>query len=80
MVTNRRRPNQRVVKFCSGRGIAAQHIKEGKQCDPLDAAVMPCFVALRRQLQLHALGYNIANVLRTLPCQKRSSSGRSQSL
>jgi hypothetical protein len=65
IVTNLTRPNRRVVKFYNGRGTAEQHIKEGKNGDPLDAPVLPCLPAQRRAApaaraglqprQLHAL-------------------------
>jgi hypothetical protein len=40
IVTNLSRPAERVTKFYNGRGTAEQYIKEGKNRDQLDAAVM----------------------------------------
>ncbi len=66
IVTNLSRPAERVVAFYNQRGTAEQWIKEGKN------AVRWTRLSCRRfrnnavRLQLHALGYNLANFMRTL--------------
>lgn len=67
IVTNMTRPAERVVAFYNQRRTAQQHIKEGKTA--LIRPRLSCmrFVANAVQLQLHALAYNVANFLRTLP-------------
>ncbi len=66
IVTNMTRPAERVVAFYNRRGTAEQWIKEGK--DAVTWTRLPCqsFKANVVRLQLHALGYNLANFLRTL--------------
>jgi hypothetical protein len=66
IVTNLSRPAERVVAFYNQRGTAEQWIKEGKNAvkwTRLSCCSMKANVA---RLQLHALAYNMANLLRTL--------------
>ena len=66
IVANMARPPERVTLFYNQRGTAEQYIKEGKN------AVVWIRLSCRRlganavRLQLHALAYNLGNVLRTL--------------
>jgi hypothetical protein len=61
IVTNLKRPADRVSKFYNGRGTAEQWIKEGKQA--LRWTRLSCNAV---RLQLFALAYNLANFLRSL--------------
>jgi hypothetical protein len=65
IVTNLSRPSERVVKLYNGRGTAEQWIKEGKSA--LRRTRLPCraFRHNALRLQLHALAYDIADLLRT---------------
>ena len=71
IVTNRSLPNERVLAFYNGRGTAEQHIKEGKHALKW-TRLLSCmkFAANAVRLQLHALAYNLANLLRTLATPK----------
>lgn len=66
IVTNLTRPAKRVVAFYNQRGMAEQHIKEGKN------AILWTRLSCRKfrhnavRLQLHALAYNLGNFMRTL--------------
>jgi hypothetical protein len=66
IVTNRSLPNDRVLAFYNGRGTAEQWIKEGKQALKWTRLSCMRFTANAVRLQLHALAYILANVLRTL--------------
>ena len=66
IVTNRSLPNARVLAFYNDRGTAEQHIKEGKHALKWTRLSCMRFAANAVRLQLHALAYNLANVLRTL--------------
>src|SRR5262245_33311866 len=66
IVTNLRRPAKKVVAFYNGRGTAEQYIKEGKHAVKWTRLSCTTFRANAVRLQLHALAYNLANVLRTL--------------
>ena len=66
IVTNLKRPAERVVKFYHGRGTAEQWIKEGKQALRWTRLSCRAFRANAVRLQLFALAYNLANFLRTL--------------
>jgi len=66
IVTNRSLPNEQVLAFYNGRGMAEQHIKEGKYALKWTRLSCMRFAANAVRLQLHALAYNLANVLRTL--------------
>lgn len=66
IVTNRSLPNERVLAFYNERGTAEQHIKEGKYALKWTRLSCMRFVANAVRLQLHALAYNLANLLRTL--------------
>jgi hypothetical protein len=67
IVTNLSRPAERVVAFYNGRGTAEQWIKEGKNAAKWTRLSCCSFAANAVRLQLHALVYNLANFLRTLP-------------
>lgn len=66
IVTNRSRPNERLLAFYNQRGTAEQHIKEGKYALKWTRLSCMRFAANAVRLQLHALAYNLANFLRTL--------------
>ena len=66
IVTNLRRPDERVVKFYNGRGTAEQWIREGKNALRWTRLSCHAFRHNAVRLQLHALAYNLANFLRTL--------------
>ncbi len=60
------RPAERVVAFYNHRGTAEQWIKEGKNAVTWTRLSCHRFAANAVRLQLHALAYNLANILRTL--------------
>ena len=66
IVTNMTRSAERVVAFYNHRGTAEQWIKEGKNAVTWTRLSCHRFAANAVRLQLHALAYNLANVLRTL--------------
>ncbi|HET6519024.1 MAG TPA: IS1380 family transposase, partial [Geminicoccaceae bacterium] len=66
VVTNLKRPAERVVRFYHGRGTAEQWIREGKQALRWTRLSCRAFRANAVRLQLFALAYNLANFLRTL--------------
>ena len=66
IVTNRSLPNERVLAFYNRRGTAEQHLKEGKYALKWTQFSCVRFAANAVRLQLHALAYNLANLLRTL--------------
>jgi hypothetical protein len=66
IVTNMTRPPERVTLFYNQRGTAEQHIKEGKNAIVWTRLSCRRFAANAVRLQLHALAYNLANLLRTL--------------
>jgi hypothetical protein len=66
VVTNLKRPAERVVKFYNGRGTAEQWIREGKAALRWTRLSCHAFRANAVRLQLFALAYNLANFLRTL--------------
>ena len=66
IVTNLSRPAERVTKFYNGRGMAEQHIKEGKHAINWTRLSCHGFRNNEVRLQLHALAYNLGNFLRTL--------------
>ena len=66
IVTNMRRPAERVVAFYNKRGTCEQWIKEGKNAIKWTRLSCRAFAANAVRLQLHALAYNLANFLRTL--------------
>src|SRR3954447_14452230 len=66
IVTNMRRPAERVVAFYNQRGTAEQWIKEGKNAVTWTRLSCRRFAANAVRLQLHALAYNLGNFLRTL--------------
>ena len=61
------RPSERVVTFYNQRGTAEQWIKEGKHAIKRTRLSCRTFGANAVRLQLHALAYNLANFMRTLP-------------
>lgn len=66
VVTNLRRPAERVVAFYNQRGTAEQWIKEGKNAIKWTRLSCRKFRDNAVRLQLHALAYNLANFMRTL--------------
>ncbi len=66
LVTNLRRPPERVVAFYNGRGTAEQWIREGKNAAKWTRLSCRSMKANAVRLQLHALAYNLANFFRTL--------------
>jgi Transposase DDE domain group 1 len=66
LVTNLRRPPERVVAFYNQRGTAEQWIREGKNAIRWTRLSCRSMRANAVRLQLHALAYNLANFLRTL--------------
>jgi hypothetical protein len=66
IVTNLRRPAERVVAFYNQRGTAEQWIKEGKNAVKWTRLSCRRFRHNAVRLQLHALAYNLANFMRTL--------------
>ncbi len=66
IVTNLSRPAERVVAFYDKRGTCEQWIKEGKTAIKWTRLSYRSFAANAVRLQLHALTYNIANLMRTL--------------
>ena len=66
IVTNLKRPAERVSKFYNGRGTAEQWIKEGKLALRWTRLSCHAFRDNAVRLQLFALAYNLANFLRSL--------------
>jgi Transposase DDE domain group 1 len=66
IVTNLRRPAERIVKFYNGRGTAEQWIKQGKLALRWTRLSCRVFRDNAVRLQLFALAYNLANFLRSL--------------
>ncbi len=69
-VTNLSRPAERVVAFYNQRGTAEQHIKEGKNAGLWTRLTCHKFRDNAVRLQLHALVYNLAKLMRTLALPK----------
>jgi hypothetical protein len=66
IVTNLKRPAERVSKFYNGRGTAEQWIREGKYALRWTRLSCHSFRHNAVRLQLFALAYNLANFLRSL--------------
>src|SRR4051795_347161 len=66
LVTNLKRPAERVSKFYNGRGTAEQWIREGKNALRWTRLSCRTFRDNAVRLQLFALAYNLANFLRSL--------------
>jgi Transposase DDE domain group 1 len=66
IVTNMARPAENVVAFYNERGTCEQWIKEGKGAIKWTRLSCRSFAANAVRLQLHALAYNLGNLLRTL--------------
>jgi hypothetical protein len=66
VVTTLTVPDERVFEFYNRRGTAEQYIKEGKYALKWTRLSCRSFKANEVRLQLHALGYNLGNFLRTL--------------
>jgi hypothetical protein len=66
IVTNMKRPAERVSRFYNGRGTAEQYIKEGKLALRWTRLSCRTFRDNAVRLQLFALAYNLANFLRSL--------------
>ena len=70
IVTNLSRPAERVMAFYNQRGMAEQHIKEGKNAIRWTRLSCRKFRNNEVRLQLHALAYNLGNFMRTLALPK----------
>ena len=70
ILTNLKRPADRVSRFYNGRGTAEQYIKEGKLALRWTRLSCHAFRHNAVRLQLHALAYNLANFLRSLALPK----------
>ena len=66
IVTNLKRPAERISKFYNGRGTAEQWLKEGKAALRWTRLSCRAFRDNAVRLQLFALAYNLANFLRSL--------------
>lgn len=66
IVTNLTRPAEWAVAFYNQLGTAEPHIREGKNAVAWTRPSCHCFATNAVRLQLHALAYNLANLLRTL--------------
>jgi hypothetical protein len=66
IVTNLTRPANRIVAFYNQRGTAEQWIKEGKNAVKWTRLSCSAMKTNAVRLQLHAVAYNLSNVLRTL--------------
>ena len=66
ILTNLKRPADRVSRFYNGRGTAEQYIKEGKLALRWTRLSCHAFRHNAARLQLFALAYNLANFLRSL--------------
>jgi hypothetical protein len=66
LVTNLSRPAERVATFYNQRGTAERCIKEGKNAINWTRLSCRSFAANAVRLQLHALAYNLGNLMRTL--------------
>ena len=66
IVTSLNRPAEWVSRFYNGRGTAEQWIKEGKLALRWTRLSCHAFRHNAVRLQLHALAYNLANLLRSL--------------
>jgi hypothetical protein len=66
VVTNLKRPAERVSRFYNDRGTAEQWIKEGKNALRWTRLSCRAFRDNAVRLQLFALAYNLANLLRSL--------------
>ncbi len=76
IVTNLKRPPERIVKFYNGRGTAERWIKEGKLALRWTRLSCRAFQDNAVRLQLFALAYNLANFLRSLALPNEGRSGR----
>jgi hypothetical protein len=70
IVTNLTKQSKNVVKFYNGRGTAEQWIKEGKYAVKWTKLSCRTFRDNQTRLQLFALAYNLANLLRRLALPK----------
>jgi len=66
IVTNLRHASKNVVGFYNQRGMCEQWIKEGKGAIKWTRLSCRSFNANAVRLQLHALAYNLGDILRTL--------------
>jgi hypothetical protein len=74
IVTNLARPANRIVAFQNPRGTAEQWIKEGKNAVKWTRLSCGAMKANAVRLQLHAVAYNLSNVLRTLALREEMDS------
>jgi hypothetical protein len=70
IVTNLARPAEGIVGFYNHRGTCEQWIKEGKGAVKWTRLSCRSFAANAVRLQLHALAYNLGNLMRTLAMPK----------
>ena len=70
IVTNLTKQSKNVVKFYNGRGTAEQWIREGKYAVKWTKLSCRTFRDNQTRLQLFALAYNLANLLRRLALPK----------
>jgi hypothetical protein len=70
IVTNLARSAEGIVVFYNRRGTCEQYIKEGKNAIKWTRLSCRTFAANAVRLQLHALAYNLGNVMRTLAMPK----------
>ena len=70
IVTNLARSVEGIVSFYNKRGTCEQWIKEGKGAIKWTRLSCRIFAANAVRLQLHALAYNLGNVMRTLAMPK----------
>ena len=76
IVTNRPMEPDRVVRFYNQRGIAEQHIKEGKYAFRWTSLSCRKFRDNEARLQLHTLAYNLATFIRVIMIQARTEQKR----
>jgi hypothetical protein len=70
IVTNLARSAEGIVAFYNRRGTCEQYIKEGKNAIKWTRLSYRTFAANAVRLQLHALAYNLGNLMRTLAMPK----------
>src|SRR5713101_97458 len=70
IVSNLMRPAERIVAFYNHRGTCEQYIKEGKGAFKWTRLSCRSFAANAVRLQLHALAFNLGNLMRTLAIPK----------
>jgi hypothetical protein len=74
IVTNLARSAEGIIAFYNQRGTCEQYIKEGKNAIKWTRLSCRTFAANAVRLQLHALAYNLGNLMRTLVVPKAMES------